>query len=194
LDDKNVQERINSIFEKTAVDARNEGLKNVAELEKEIASGYIGSPNKYGTYFDYRLKYNQNGLLSVVFLNYQYTGGAHGLTVQSSRTLNLKTGEEYSLKDLVKNDADYVAFISNVVKNEIDARVQEGMLPDYSLAPFEAIRQDQDYYLSNNAVVVYFQQYEYFPYAAGIQEFPVEFSSLKDMLKSDFNFLSNELL
>jgi hypothetical protein len=125
----------------------------------------------------------------VVFLDYQYAGGAHGMTVQSSHTLNLKTGEEYVLKDLVKSGVDYISFISDTVKDEIDKRVKEGKLPDYSLAPFKDIKSDQDFYLSNNGAVVYFQQYEYFPYAAGIQEFTVEFAVLKNMLKPDFSFL-----
>lgn len=183
LTDKTVQDSINSILRESAMDARNEGLKNADEKEKANASGY-GSPNKYETYFDYSLKYNQNGLLSVVFMDYQYTGGAHGLTVQSSRTLDLKTGGEYKLKDLVKVDADYVALISDTVRNMIVERVKEGILPDYSIAAFTTIRDDHDFYLSNNAVVVYFQQYEHWAYAAGIQEFPIEFSLLKDMLKT----------
>ncbi len=190
LADKMVQDSINSIFEKSASDARNEGLRNADEMEKVMVSGYTGSPNKCETYFDYSLKYNQNGLLSVVFMDYQYTGGAHGLTVQSSRTLDLKTGEEYKLKDLVKVDADYVSLISDTVRNAIDERVKEGILPDYSIAAFNTIKDDQVFYLSNNAVVVYFQQYEYWPYVAGIQEFPVDFSVLNNMLKPDFSFLN----
>jgi len=184
LADKTVQDSINSIFEKSATDARNEGLKNVEEMEKVRASGYTGSPNKCETYFDYRLKYNQSGLLSVVCMDYQYAGGAHGLTVQSSHTFNLKTGEEYQLKDLMKNDADYVSLINNTVRNEINERVKEGTLSENK--PFETIRDDQDFYLADSAVVVYFQQYEYWPYTAGIQEFPVDFSALKDMLKPGF--------
>ncbi|TEB07692.1 Anti-sigma-V factor RsiV [Pelotomaculum schinkii] len=191
LADKTVQDSINSIFEKSATDARNEGLKNAEEMEKVVASGYTGTLNKCETYFDYRLKYNQNGLLSVVFMDYQYAGGAHGLMVQSSHTFDLKTGEEYRLKDLVKSDADYVSLINNTVRNEINNRVKEGMLSEN--APFKTIKDEQDFYLSNNAVVVYFQQYEYWPYAAGIQEFPVEFSALKEMLKHDFGFLNDNV-
>lgn len=37
-------------------------------------------------------------------MNYQYTGGAHGITVQSSHTLNLETGEEYKLRDLMNDE------------------------------------------------------------------------------------------
>ncbi|NLI13986.1 MAG: DUF4163 domain-containing protein [Peptococcaceae bacterium] len=188
LDDKAVQDSINSIFKNSAGAARNEGLKNADNMAQDDA-GYAGSPNKCETYFDYRVKYNQNGLLSVVFMNYQYTGGAHGLTAQSSHTFNLKTGVEYKLKDLFRNGADYVSFISDIVSSEINERVKQGRLPEHSITPFKAIKDDQDFYLSNSAVVVYFQQYEYFPYAAGILEFPVDFSVLKDMLKPDFSFL-----
>jgi len=188
LDDKAVQDGINSFFQNSAGAARDEGLKNADNMAQDDA-GSAGSPNKCETYFDYRIKYNQNGLLSVVFINYQYTGGAHGLTAQSSHTFNLKTGEEYRLKDLFRNGADYVPLISGIVSSEIDERVKEGRLPEHAITPFEAIKEDQGFYLSNSAVVVYFQQYEYWPYAAGIQEFPVDFSVLKEMLKPDFSFL-----
>lgn len=191
LGDKTVQDGINSVLRKAAEAARSEGLKNVENFPQD-PDGRSGSPNKYETYFDYRLKYNQNGLLSVIFLNYQYTGGAHGFTVQSSHTFDLKTGKEYKLKDLMKSDAEYVPLISGIVKSQIEERAKEGLLPEHPITPFEAIRDEQDFYLSNNAAVVYFQLYEYFPYAAGIQEFAVGFSQLKDMLDPDFSFLNEE--
>lgn len=108
------------------------------------------------------------------------------MTVQSSHIFNLVTGEEYKLRDLFKIDADYVSLVSDTVRDEINERIKEGKLPDHFLVPFQTIKDDQDFYLSNHALVVYFQQYEYFPYAAGIQEFPVEFPALRDMLKPDF--------
>lgn len=190
LEDKSVQDKINTAFEKAAVDAKNEGLKNVADTDWN-APGYTGSPNKYETYFDYRVKYNQNGLLSLTFDDYQYTGGAHGMTVRTAHTINLQTGEEYKLKDLFNNDAAYVPFISNVVRTEIDERTKEGLLAEIQGTSFSTIRPDQDFFLSDAAVVVYFQQYEYFPYAAGIQEFPVSFSALNSLLKSDLPFLKD---
>ena len=188
LTDKTVQDSINYIFKEAAMAARDEGLKNADEMEKTNESDY-GSPNKYETYFDYSLNYNQNGLLSVVFKDYQYTGGAHGSTVQSSYTFNLNTGEEYKLKDLFNSDADYVSFISDTVRKEINERVKEGSLFE-ELTPFNTIREDHDFYLSDDGIVIYFQQYEYWPYAAGIQEFTVEYAALKDMLKPGFSFLA----
>jgi len=191
LADKTVQDSINSFFRETAQAAKDEGLKNASDMAGDD-SGYAGSPNKHVTYFDYRIKYNQNGLLSVVLMDYQYTGGAHGLTVQSSRTFDLKTGAVYRLEDLFIDGADYVSIISGIVKDEIGKRVREGILPEYTFTPFESIKADQDFYLSNGAVVVYFQHYEYWPYAFGIQEFPVDFSTLEDILKPGFDFLLND--
>ena len=187
LGDKAVQDSINSIFEKEALQARDEGLRNAEEMKDLKSSGGISSPHKCETYFDYSVKYDQNGMLSIAFLNYQYTGGAHGLTLQTSYTLDLKTGKEYELKDMMKGEAGYVSFISGIVRNEIDEKTRAGELAE--IAAFNTIKDDQDFYLSDSGLVVYFQQYEYFPYAAGIQAFPIEFSTLKDMLKSDLSFL-----
>lgn len=192
LTNETVQDRINRMFKEAADEARQEGLKNAEEKEKAGASGY-GSPNRYETYFDYSLKCNQKGLLSVVLMNYQYTGGAHGSMVQSSYTFNLNTGEEYTLKDLFKDDADYVAYINNTVKGMIVERVREEILPEYDIEPFETIRDDHDFYLSNDGVVIYFQQYEHWCYAAGIQEFTVEYAALKEMLKPEVSLLNNSI-
>ena len=189
LGDKAVQDSINSIFEKEALKARDEGLRNEEEMKELKSSGGISSPNKCETYFDYSVKYDQNGMLSVVFLNYQYTGGAHGMTLQTSYTLDLKTGKEYGLKDMMKGEAGYVSFISGIVRNKIDEKTKAGELAE--IAAFNAIKDDQDFYLSDSGLVIYFQQYEYFPGAAGIQVFPIEFSALKDMLKPDFSFLND---
>ena len=189
LNNEAVQDRINSIFKKAACEARDEGLLNAEERKKILASGYTGELDRYETYFDYKLKYNQNGLLSVVFINFQYAGGAHGLTVQNSHTLSLETGEEYRLKDLMEGSAGYISFISDFVREEIDTRTKAGDLMEIGDPSFKTINEDQDFFLSNNAVVIYFQEYEYFPYAAGIQEFPIDYTSLENMLKQDFSFL-----
>jgi len=187
LADQAVQDKINASFARLSAAAKNEILNDAAEMQKEIEMNpdFPRSPHKWENYFDYRVKYNQNGLLSVVFLDYRYTGGAHGSTLQSSYTYDLKTGVEYQLKDLFKSDADYVSLINTAVKQEIDERVKEGILPEYNLVPFESIREDHDFYLYDNAVVVYFQQYEHWPYAAGIQEFPVKFDLLGEILKPE---------
>jgi len=189
LEDQTIQDNLNAVFRSAAEEAKTEGLRNAEEMRKERASaeeaGYPFTPNRCETYFDYAVKYNQNGLLSVVLRNYQYTGGAHGLTVHTSRTFDLATGKEYRLKDLFTEGTDYVSLISEEVKKSME---KQGMT-DLLLNPFDAIAPDEDFYLADNGLAVYFQAYEYFPYAAGIPEFEVDYSALRDGFVPGLEFL-----
>ncbi|HHX94676.1 MAG TPA: DUF4163 domain-containing protein [Clostridia bacterium] len=180
-----VQDKLNQFFKKKAEDAKNHGLKNAEEMRKFKESGY-GSPHRCETYFDYAVKYNQNGLLSILFSDYQYAGGAHGITVQSSATFDLATGKEYKLQDLFSEGSDHVSLISDEVKK----LMQKQGITESLLNPFNAIRPDQDFYLTNGALVVYFQAYEYLPYAAGIPEFAVEYQILQDHFRPEFEILN----
>jgi len=182
LGNAEVQHRLNSFFSKLASEAKEEGYEHAKYIgQDEIARGV-----KAETYFNYQVKYNRKGILSIVFYNYQYSGGAHGITIQSSYTFDLNTGDEFDLKDLFMDNCDYVSNISKEVKKQMEEKEMTDML----LEPFEAIKADQDFYLTNNAVVVYFQQYEYLPYYFGIPEFELSFLMLNGMLKPEFNFLT----
>jgi predicted secreted protein len=176
LADQTVQDLINAAFKKEADDAKQLGLANIADYPE-------GMTNKCETYLDYRIKYDQNNLLSVVFLDYQYMGGAHGTTAQTSYTFDLKTGKDYAIKDLFQSASDYTAPFNNFVKSEIKERDL------YELTTFSAIALDQGYYLDNSGVTIYFQQYEYFPYAAGIQTFKLDYATLKEILNPDLNLM-----
>jgi inhibitor of cysteine peptidase len=172
LANQTVQDKLNAFFKGEADAARQEGLTYSVDYPE-------GMTNKYQTYFDYRVKYNQNDLLSVVLLDYQYMGGAHGSTIQKAYTFDLTTDEEYAMKELFKTGSDYLAPFNSIVKTGIKDRDL------FELTTFSAIAADQAYYLDNTGVTVYFQQYEYFPYAAGIQTFRVDYEALADLLNPE---------
>lgn len=96
---------------------------------------------------------------------------AHPMHLRGSVTGNLKTGRIYGLSDLFV-DETYIDVISRFVKDEIER--QE--LPIFE--PFDRIEADQDYYLTPQALVVYYQLYELVPYAWGFPEFAVPLEAL----------------
>jgi inhibitor of cysteine peptidase len=100
--------------------------------------------------------------------------------------LDFKTAGAVSLKSLMQPDSDYVLIFNKIINNEKMNREL------HILNSFENIKDNQDYYLSNEGVNVYFQQYEYFPYAAGIQSFTADYAVLKDMLDTKYVFLDND--
>ncbi|MDP4108668.1 MAG: protease inhibitor I42 family protein [Bacillota bacterium] len=187
---------INSILRRAASSAIDEGLGFAYDL-KTAKQSNPGFTAKCETNFNYRITYNQNGILSVVLLDYQYSGGAHGGTLQSSYTFDLATGKVLELSDLTVKNSAYTSYINSAIRKEIDKRVAAGDLYEFSDSRFETVGDRPDFYLSGDSVVFYFQEYEHFPYAAGIQEFPVLYSGLGGMLTSGYGFLTypdNELL
>lgn len=162
-------------------------LADVEAAEKEVKDnladyGEYQSPNRSEIYFNYKITYQQGDFLSIVLWDYQYYGGAHGSTRQITHTFDLKTGAEYTLADLMKADSGYVSYISDTIKADI---VKAGM-EDAQLTKFESIADKQSYYLSDEGLVIYFQQYEYFPYAAGIMEYTIPYADLNQYLKIEF--------
>lgn len=191
LSDSAAEKSINDIFRQAAVKAVDEGLQNSYDV-MQVHQRYPDSPAQSETYFDYRLKYNQNGLLSVNLLDYQFAGGAHGQTTETSYTFDLSTGKALALSDLMNRDSDYKNLINSAVKIQIDQRIASGNLSQIVGSEFSTIGDSQDYFLSNNGLVIYFQQYEHFPYAAGIQEFSIGYADLNEMFKPDFGFFYEE--
>jgi hypothetical protein len=125
----------------------------------------------------YEIKTNERGMLSIALNIYGYTEhAAHGLTLIKSLTFDIETGKSYTLGELFAPGSDYVKRISANIQAQIAARQIE------TLAPFTSIRPDQDYYVADKAIVVYFQLYEITPYYFGFPMFPISVYELQDII------------
>ena len=128
----------------------------------------------------YELKNNQRGILSLNLIVYSFTGGAHGMTIIKSLTFDTKTGEMYSLSELFKTDSNYVKKLSDII---------EGKIKDWNIElldpPFKGIRGDQDFYIADTSLVIYFQLYEITPYYWGFPYFPIPILDLADIIQPD---------
>jgi len=110
----------------------------------------------------YEIKTNEKGVLSLSIGNYTIAyPAAHGLTIIKSLTFDISTGKEYRLEELFKPGSDYVGTLSKIIERQI----KEREIP--ILGEFKGIRPNQDYYIADKALVIYFQLYEITPYAFG---------------------------
>jgi len=137
--------------------------------------GYYQNPQTTVTAL-YELKNNQRRILSLSLINYAFSGGAHGLTIIKSPTFNVETGKVYELKELFKPGADYVKRLSEIIK----VRIKERDIP--LLVDFKSIRPDQDYYIADKCLVIYFQLYEITPYVYGFPYFPISVYEIQDII------------
>ncbi|MFC5404447.1 stalk domain-containing protein [Cohnella soli] len=165
---EDVQSKVNAVLKK---DAELQAKEGQTSLEEPLNDSSFEPTNPYAFEGDYTITYNEKGKLSLYVDYYIYTGGAHGSTARTTYTFDLATGDLISLKDAAGGNSDYVNIINAKIKSDIKARGL-GLIE-----PFKTIEPDRDYFLKHNGIVVYFGQYEYVPYAAGMPEFEVPFSS-----------------
>ncbi|WP_346267717.1 DUF3298 and DUF4163 domain-containing protein [Sporosarcina sp. E16_3] len=166
LPNPNVQSTINHAI----ITALNKILVEQSFYDKDLVELFA----------NYELKNNQRGILSLNLIVYSFTGGANGLTISKSLTFDTKTGKQYELKDLFKTGSDYEKMLSDIIRKRIkDWNIQ------LSDPPFKGIRSDQDFYIADTSLVIYFQQIEITPHYWGFPYFPIPILDLADIIKPD---------
>lgn len=140
-----------------------------------VEQGYFENPMTEIT-GTYELKTNERGILSLSIINYAFSGGAHGNTLQKSLTFDLHTGQVYELKDLFKPNSNYLARLTEIVRRQIEERE----LP--LIEPFTGVTPNQDFYIADKALVLYFPLYALVPYAYGFPYFPISVYEIEDII------------
>lgn len=128
----------------------------------------------------YEIKTNERGILSLTIGNYAFTyPSAHGLTIVKGLTFDLKSGVGIELNSLFKPDSDYVKILSDIVGQQIKDR-NIALLDE-----FKGIAPDQDFYIADKSLVLFFQLYEITPYYMGLQYFPISVYQIQDIIDED---------
>lgn len=166
LGDAQVQAKINRVLKENAAGVITRAEEN-DDLSSPSASGY---PYEFSG--DFVVHYNQNDILSITAYDYSYTGGAHGMTYRKSFTFSLKDGKQLKLGDFINMAGKNQQKLDNIVMNKLK---KEGGY----LGGFEGVPADADFYVKDNAAVLYFQLYEYTAYAYGFPEFELKLKEWK---------------
>jgi Protein of unknown function (DUF3298) len=128
-------------------------------------------------YAEFAVKTNEKNILSIGFLNFGYTPmAAHGMTYIKSQTWDLTTGRTYQLKELFKPGSNYVQVLNRIIKEQIK---QQQIV---TLEPFKSISPNQDYYIADKALVIYFQLYDLTAYAYGFPMFVISVFDLQNII------------
>lgn len=130
----------------------------------------------------FEVKANERNILSITFTNYAMIPfAAHGLTFMKSLNVNVETGEIYQLKDLFKPSSNYREKITKIINEQIKQR----QIDVFSEEGIETISATQDFYLVDQMLVIYFQQYEIAPYYVGLPLFPIPIFALDSLIKEN---------
>ncbi|MFM9281075.1 PdaC/SigV domain-containing protein [Paenibacillus jiagnxiensis] len=146
--------------------------KVLAEIKKQIKEIGEATPDRpYQFESNYAVIYNRGGFISLIVDDYSYYGGAHGSTARTAFTFSLEDGKQLGLGDVLKANPDYKKTLNNKLLKQVP--VSNGYLDG-----FKGLSDKPDFYVTGTGIVIFFQQYEYTAYAAGIPEFYYAFADL----------------
>ena len=134
----------------------------------------------YELVYNYNVTYNKKPIISLYSDQYIYSGGAHGSTIRTSQTWNLNTGMQITLSSLFNNNCSYVILILKEILHQIETQIENGTgfyFEDYAKLVVENFNFDQ-FYLDNNNIAIYYQQYDIAPYSSGIPVFLIYMENL----------------
>lgn len=177
MDDVKAQNQINRTFRKNAQDAEKRARDTAKELSKHRETRKI----KVTGIYDFKVTRNKGGIVSMIISDYLYSGGTHGITAKKGITINTTTGQVYTLASLFNENVDYVKILNRLIEKQIEARG----LSNYMLTEFKGIRKDQEFFLTNNSLVIFFEQYQYFPRRYGFVKFRIPFKVLNGLMIED---------
>lgn len=125
-------------------------------------------------------------LLEVLRMGYDYYfGAAHGMPIRDYIYIDLTTGEFYELKDLFKEDSNYVKVISDSINIQMQDRIKNDSDAMFFEDSFKEINENQYFILTEDSLIIYFYPYDISAYAAGFPEFEIPYEELKDIINYD---------
>ena len=98
--------------------------------------------------------------------------------------INKANDQVVTLKDLFREDADYVTVLSGEVRRQMEERMAENTEASYFPEEFTAIDPDQNFYwAADGSLVLVFDEYTIVPGSMGMPEFTIPADVYENLLK-----------
>lgn len=168
----NILANINNVIHQNVDDFKS-GL--FAE-DNQFEDGLLASSN-------YAVTFNKNYILSTIL---SFMGIVKGEPTPLYNQINnfnydLITGNTISLKDVFKNDIDYVEVVKKYVNYKISQN-KDLFYENYDLY----IPNDQAFYLTDDAIIIYFGVDEIAPASSGVPKFRMSFEKFAPYISPRF--------
>ncbi len=135
---------------------------------------------------DFQVMRQQGDYLSVLRQTVEFTGGVHESTGLAGENWLFREGDCYllTLQDVLPGAADPRSLVLEQAIAQADARWEEQ--PDLYFENYRQMMadrwQESDFYLTEDSLVLFFQEYAIGPYTSGPQTFSIPLDALGDAL------------
>lgn len=128
---------------------------------------------------DFSQKNNNLGIDSFLVKTYYFTGGDHGMIMESP--YNFYKGKILNLEDIFKKDVNYKRLIKNKIEEII---IEED--PSLFYENVTVREKEFKFFFEGDNLVIIFNPYEIGPHESGIPVFKIPVSDISDHLKTSF--------
>ena len=181
-----LSEKAYSVFDERKISQAEEFLNkkindlntSLDNLKKEAKAIFLENMENFNPY-EFTLTYDADefdNYLSIISTEMTYTGGAHPSTLKSVQTYDMETGlvtlDEVAKKLCGKDSETILKEAKELFKKEIKEN------PDNFYDDSEKLVEDlssDNFYISKDGIVFFFNQYEIAPYSSGIIEVKIPF-------------------
>lgn len=192
-----IKNKITTSFRKTYSDSVGSAVNSMAFIQ-QITSDYFqdyfdmnreaynpefsAATFSWEKQFGFEVGRNDGGVLSLGFTTYAFTGGAHGMQVNSVQNFDLVTGKSIELQNLI----DSVKFkqleeiVTTNLKKELKLKAEDSLK---GKGYFEnSIQPTNNVWMLNDGLLFVYNAYEIAPYSYGRTQIFVGYEQLKDLL------------
>lgn len=126
---------------------------------------------------DVSVKYNHNEKISIIYSDYLYTGGAHGMPASINYNFDLRIGKLLHLNSIITNKKqmnNLKTSLSQSLQAKYDAgeNVFQEAISDFN------IDNKTTFYFYNKGIVIRFEPYEVAPYSEGTIDIKVPYTTI----------------
>jgi hypothetical protein len=177
---RRINERYRQQAQYLAQSAQATYARPAEEDRRRLERGGGDAFSPYELLRTFEVTYGQNCVLSLYLDEYLYTGGAHGTTRRTADTWDVRSDRPVPLSALFPQRADYADRLRDAVAAEVARRgagAAGSYFEDYETRISEYFN-PESFYLTPEALVLYYQQYELGPYATGIPTFSLPYAEV----------------
>jgi len=171
LEDKKFENKINNKI-KEQVYTKLADVKIKKEKDSRFAKEKSLDIPNYQFRSDYIITYKKNNIMNIVITTYSFTGGEYGVDYKKSIIIDTNKCKEINLQDFFEENVNFQEIISEKIKEKIDNS------SIYYKDKFQEISYDQNFYLTEKGLVIYFDMLSLAPQAMGIPEFNLDYNLL----------------
>ena len=125
----------------------------------------------------YEIPFCDKDLLCITRFAYEYTGGAHGMSVKAFRLIDLSSGKILKLDDLLVKD----------YQKQLDAQINKRAPREELFEKDQPVgtKQMGGWFITKEALIIHYDLYSIAPYSSGFIEIAIPWDEMSELIKKD---------